>query len=360
MLTRTRLLALALTAFTVACSDDPTSPDDNVAGVDLNALFAPATQSEIAAISADWASRSVGAVDVQVETDTVIAVDSVDIRVRIVSHVVDGFRHVGAVLAADGATGPSPVMVYTHGGDQGVRVEDVLFLFPAVGDDASQFVWVIPSFRAEQLEFAGEMYTSQGTPSPWDGDVDDALALVDVALSIEPAADAARIGVLGFSRGAGVGLLMGVRDSRIDRIVEFFGPTDFFDDWVRGLAADALRGQPSDLPGLEYLDQEFLQPLARGEKTIAEVRLELVRRSSVLYVEDLPAVQLHHGTADDIVLVSQGESLISAMAAIGRGEPDFEGYLYDGGTHNPLTLVGSVGRTADFLLALLATPLVLQ
>ena len=323
-------------------------------------LFAEPTQSEIDAVAAEWTSRSPGVDGVTVEVDTVIVVDTVDVRVRIVTHVVDGFRHVGAVLSADGTTGPSPVMVYTHGGDNGVRVEDVLFLFPVVGDEATEFVWVIPSYRSESLEFDGQTFTSQGSPSPWDRDVDDALSLVEVALSIEPAADVARIGVLGFSRGSGVGLLMAARDSRIDRVVEFFGPTDFFDDWVRGIARNALLGQPSDLPGFEYLDQTFLQPLARGEKTMGEVRLELVRRSSVLYVEDLPMVQLHHGTADDIVPVSQGESLIAAMAAIGRGEPDFEGYLYDGGTHNPLTLAGSVTRTADFLRGLLSTPLAQQ
>jgi acetyl esterase/lipase len=359
MRANSRFLVLALAAVVTACSDDPSGPDDSTAGgVDLDVLFAAPTASEIATVEAQWAARTPAATDVQVELDSVIVVDSVDVRVRVVSHLVDGFRHVGAVIAADSLAGSAPVVVYTHGGDSGVRIEDVLFLFPVVGDEATDFVWVIPSFRSEGLEFAGETYTSQGSPSPWDRDVDDALSLLEVALDIEPAADADAIGLLGFSRGAGVALLMGARDPRIDRIVEFFGPTDFFDSWSRGLAADALRGQPADLPGLAYLDQSFLQPLARGEKTIAEVRLELVRRSSVLWAADLPTLQLHHGTADDIVDVSQGQSMISAMAAIGRGEPEFQGFLYDGGTHNPLTLAGSVTRTADFLRALLPTPLV--
>jgi hypothetical protein len=77
----------------------------------------------------------------------------------------------------------------------------------------------------------------------------------------------------------------------------------------------------------------------------------------VLYAQDLPDNQLHHGTADAVVDVSQARSLIDAMAAIGRAKPGFQSYLYEGGSHNPLTLLGSFGRTTDFLLGLLPTPL---
>ena len=41
-------------------------------------------------------------------------------------------------------------------------------------------------------------------------------------------------GVLGLSRGAGMALLAGVRDERIERIAAFSGPTDLFDPWVAG------------------------------------------------------------------------------------------------------------------------------
>jgi pimeloyl-ACP methyl ester carboxylesterase len=357
MMQRFKRLALPLLVVVLGCSDDGTGPEDNVVGgVDLDVLFATPTQGEIDAVLADWATRAPVAEAPVVVRDTVLPVEGIDVRVRVVSHVVDGFRHVGAVIAADGAVGPAPVIIYTHGGDGGVRVEDVLVQFPFVGPDASRFVWVVPSFRSESLRFGADTFTSQGSPSPWDRDVDDALALLEVALSIEPAADADNVALLGFSRGAGVGLLMGARSPRIDRIVAFFGPTDFFDVFVRDVAAEALRGSPRDLPGLSYLDEAFLQPLSRGEKTIAEVRLELVRRSVVLFAEELPWVQLHHGTADDVVEVSQAQSLIDAMAAIGRGEPEFQGYLYDGGTHNPLTLVGGIGRASDFLLGILPAP----
>jgi len=359
MMTRSKISVLWLLVGVVACSDDATGPTDStVGGVDLDVLFAPPTQAEIDAVAADWTTRSVAAVDVGVERDSVVMADTVRVRVRVVTHVVDGFRHVGAVLSADGAAGPSPVIVYAHGGDSGVRVEDVLLQFSLAGDDARRFVWVVPSFRSESLHFAGETYTSQGSESPWDRDVDDALALLDVALEVEPSADAGSVGVLGFSRGAGVGLLMAVRDPRIDRVVDFFGPTDFFGQYSRDIVAEALRGEVRDLPGLDYLNQSWITPLSRGDTSMEEARLELVRRSAVLYAQDLPDVQLHHGTADAVVDVSQARSLIDAMAAIGRAEPGFQSYLYEGGSHNPLTLLGSLGRTTDFLVALLPTPFV--
>lgn len=352
------VLAVTLALALGACSDEPMGPGDGIiAGVDVAALFEAPTQAEIDEVAAQWDARTITVTGVTVERDTVVTSSGLDVRVRIVTHEVDGLRHVGAVLTADGITGPAPIIVYAHGGDEGASVQDVLFQFPLVGADAARFVWVVPSFRSEALRFAGQTWTSQGNPSPWDRDVDDALSLLDVAVSIEPAADIDNVEVFGFSRGAGVGLLMGIRDPRVDRIVEFFGPTDFFGSFARSVVEDALRGELGDLPGLDYLDQTFLQPLSRGDKTREEVRLELVRRSAVLFADRLPDLQVHHGTADDVVDVSQAQALIDAMVALGRGEPGFQWYLYDGGTHNPLTLAGSIGRAVSFLLEILPAPL---
>ncbi|MGB1778435.1 MAG: hypothetical protein ACPHQP_02665, partial [Longimicrobiales bacterium] len=61
----------------------------------------------------------------------------------------------------------------------------------------------------------------------------------------------------------------------------------------------------------------------------------------------------HHGTADAVVSVSQAESLISALEAEGRTNPDFQAFLYEDGTHNPLALIGALERTREFLTALL-------
>lgn len=341
-----RLVGIAL--LVAACSD--TSGPELKEGVDLDRLFAPATANEIAGVLGEWASRATEVTGFRVESTAPFSVGGTPGRLSIVSHVVDGNRHFGAVAVRDGAAaGSLPVLVYLHGGDAGVSTDELLVLFLALGAGAADYVWVVPSFRAEELRSGFGSYRSEGEPSPWDRDVDDALALISAALAHEPAADPESIALLGFSRGAGVALLMGARDPRIDAAVCFFGPTDFFDSWVREIVEDALRDQLRDLPGLTWFNETYLQPLRRGTLSVDVVRMELVRRSAVLFASSLPAVQVHHGTADDVVSVSQAQRLDQVMRALGRTAPSYQLYLYPGGGHNPLTLPGSVERTAAFL-----------
>jgi dipeptidyl aminopeptidase/acylaminoacyl peptidase len=346
------LLALAFTA----CGD--ISGPELVAGVNLDELFAQPSESEINATLGDWASRDVSAQNVDTAANVVDTVGlSTQVTVRVVSHTVDGERHFGAIVVPVGATaGSLPLLLIGHPGDSGIDLDQSLTLLAfGLSSALSDYVLVIPSFRSEALVFKGVRYTSEGMASPWDGDVDDALALLNVAIATTPEADTIRIGALGISRGATVGLLAAIRDPRIAAVVEFSGPTDFFGPFVRGLVKDALLGSPSDLPGVASLDAQFIQPLARGVFTIAAVRSQLVRRSPVYFVQYLPAVQLHHGTADSLVPVSEAQRLIAVMQAAGRVPPTFESYLYEGGGHDPTTLPGSLDRAAAFLQEQLAT-----
>ncbi|TVP45359.1 MAG: alpha/beta fold hydrolase [Gemmatimonadales bacterium] len=340
---------LGLLLVVAACSE-ATAPEER--RVDLDRLFAPATESEVAAVRAEWAARTSLASGVRQESSGLLSVAGAAGRFQVVSHLVDGHRHYGAIVTPVGAEPRSlPVLVFAHGGDDGVSAAELTLYFLALGDAAASFVWVVPSFRSEPLRWGLETFTSEGEPSPWNRDVDDALSLLSVAFEEEPAADPDRVAVLGLSRGGGVGLLMGARDPRVKAVVSFFGPTDFFDPWMQGIVGDALQGRPRDLPGLDWLDRSYLQPLSRGELSVDAVRREFVRRSAVLFAPSLPAVQIHHGTADPIVAFSQAERLDAVMRSLGRGEPEYEFFAYPGGGHIPLTLPGSIGRTATFLLA---------
>ena len=355
--TRLLLVVLVSALFASACDDSSGPGDRIVEGVDLDELFAEPTLAEAQAILDAWGERDVSAKTVETVITRAETVGTTPASLRVISHVVDEGKHFGAILVPDGAGAASlPVLIYSHGGDGGVDVDDLLPLIPfLLGGLESEFVFVAPSFRAEPLVYEGITYLSEGAPSPWDRDVDDALALLSVALSgLVPEADASRVGVIGFSRGANVAMLMAERDTRIDLVVEFFGPTDFFGPFVQDVVEEALRGQPRDLPGLDYLNTQFIQPLKRGELTIADVRPELVRRSPVLYAGRLPPLQVHHGTDDSVVPVGEAERLIEVMLGLGRGEPDFEYFIYAGGTHNPLTLSGSLERTRTFVSRLLS------
>lgn len=353
-----RLLVPPLLACVLAACGDAAGPEGGriVEGVNFTELFAPPTPAEISAMLGEWAGRDVSARDVQVARTSPVSVGGASATVRVVSHRVAGVQHFGAIMVPAGAQPRSlPVLIVTHGGDDGVNIDEVLALLPfGFGSIQDKFVLVVPSFRSEPLVFEGTRFVSEGAPSPWDRDVDDALALLSVALQTTPEADPERIAVLGFSRGAAVGMLMAERDPRIDVVIEFFGPTDFFGPFVQDVVADALRGVLRDLPGLDHLNTQFIQPLKRGELTIDDVRPELLRRSAVHFAARLPELQVHHGTADAIVPVGEAERLIAVMQDLGRGQPDFEFFLYPGGAHDLFTLPGSIERTVAFLSRLLS------
>jgi dipeptidyl aminopeptidase/acylaminoacyl peptidase len=336
------------------CGDSPVPPAE--VSVDLDRLFAAPTAAEIAVVEADWASRLPAASEVQVELTQPFALGSAAMRLDVVSHVVDGVRHYGAVLSPEQPpAGPLPLVLYLHGGDGGVAVEEVVLVAGSTGLDPDGIVWVIPSFRSEPLRLGSRSWNSGGTPSPWDRDVDDTLALLDVAAGLVPAANRECIGSVGFSRGGGVGLLLSARDPRVRATVEFFGPTDFFGPFMRETAEEALVGRLRPLPGLVYLNEAWLQRLRRGAVSYEETRLALLRRSPAWFAGRLGPVQVHHGTADDVVPVSQAHALISAMQAIGRGAPSFQPYLYPGVGHNPFFMAGAPERMARFFGEFMAT-----
>ena len=350
--TVTRFTATLLALGIVSGCSDSTGPDNPLpGGVDLNLVFAPPTATEINTVLADWAGRQPSAQGVQELTQAVLPYGSQGLGVRIVSHRIGTVTHVGAIFTPVGAApGSLPVLIYSHGGDNGENLDLTLLLLPLVlGGDVDNFVFVVPSFRSESLRFSGLEYRSDGDPSPWDWDVDDALSLLEVAVTTTPEANPDRIGVLGFSRGADVGLLLAIRDPRIDVVVEFFGPTDFFGPFVREVVEDALDGTVRDLPGVDFLNEAFIQPLKTGEMSVAEVRMEMLRRSPVYFADRLPDLQVHHGTNDTVVPVGEGERLTEVMLGLGRGAPEFESYIYQGGTHDPTSLDGSLPRTRTFL-----------
>lgn len=359
---RRRLAVMAYAFCLLAGAGCDTVDDDGdegrvVGGVDLAVLFAPPTEAELAAVRADWAERDVSVQGHRVERTDTVLVGSHPMVQQVVSHLVGSVRHYGAVLTPVGRAGDRlPVLVYAHGGDSGVELEEPVFLFQVMVPALDAFVYVIPSYRAEPLILSDERrYRSEGQPSPWDRDVDDLLALLNTTLATNPAADPARIAVLGLSRGGGVGLLAAVRDPRIDLVVEYFGPTDFFGPYIEKLAVEALEGRPRDLAGVNEVNALTALPLQQGRVTMAQARLELVRRSPAYFAAALPQVQVHHGTADALVEVSQSDTLAARMAAAGRTAPAFEYFRYPGGEHNPGTLFGSLQRTADVFAAFLST-----
>ncbi len=341
-----RLLAPLLLLFVFAACDS--SGENESPRVDLDAVFAAPTQTEKATILADWSARTPVASSHEVVRSQEITLAGRTYAAKTYRYVLDGLTLYGLVLVPGGADASMPVIVYGHGGDGGVSLAEVTLISGSLlgGNPA---VIIAPTFRDEPLDLgAGGILQSDGPASPWDRDVDDALALLNVVLDSEPVADPNRIGAMGLSRGAGVALLMGVRDSRITRVLDFFGPTDFFGPYVRDIAAAALEGDGRDLPGFDVLNARFIQPLGRGELSVEQMRLELLRRSPAAFADRLPAVQAHHGTADRTVLIGQTERLEAAM----QGRADAEFFYWPNGDHGFVTIGLGASNALAFLGAL--------
>ena len=310
----------------------------------LGALFAPPTPAEIATVEAQWAARDTRPRDARVDSDRLYGDGS---RVLVVSHRIGaaGERHVGAVRVPAGTAGRRlPVLVVGHGGDKGTstrQFERGVFL--------RDWVQVVPSFRGERLRTGPLGLTggprSGGSPSPWDRDVDDAMALLGATLALVPEADPARVAAVGRSRGAGVVLLMAARDARVRGVASVFGPTDFFLPQVQTLARRALRA-PVRLPGAGVLADSVLFALRDGQITLAQARLDLVRRSPVYVAQRLPPVQLHHGTLDTKVPLAHSQRLADALRAAGSAP---ELFVYARGGHSRRSLGGSHARIEAFL-----------
>ena len=317
-------------------------------GADLDALFAPPTADEITQVKEEWDTRTPEVSGVRPELDSEVPVGLGSVRVRILSHTVGGLRHYGAVVTPVGAEpGSLPVILYAHDGDSGVEIEDTFLLNQILQLQGLSAALVIPSYRSEPLRLGDQVFLSEGPPSPVDRDVDDTISLLSVALEQAPELDEERVAIVGFGRGGGVGLLTAARDPRIDAVVEFFGLTDLFDEYAREIFEEALDGElrDLDLPGLDYLNEILVLPWKLGVLSDAEARLELVRRSGVYFVDRLPPVQLHHGTEDTVVAVSQAYRLIEAMEVAGKTDQDFEKHIYAGAGHDITALIGEGAHT---------------
>ena len=384
------VLALALPACDSGGTTDGPPPGNTVAnGVDFTRLFGPATPAEIAAIRADWAGRTNTATGIQVSAPATLPDGA---RVYAVSHELTAGpgasgRHYGFVRVPAGAVNV-PVIVVHHGGDSGVKLEADVFglsqLYPTL---FSQTVQVFPSYRAEPLVTStilapslGATQTSGGTASPWDYDVDDAMTLLSAVLArdeFSAATDEGRVGALGFSRGGNTALLHTARDPRVDAVTEYFGPTDFLNGTVQGLALVVLgvdsptRQGAIQLPGARFLFENVLQPLQgpggtyNGSANYDAARLAIIRRSASQFTAGLRNVQIHHHRRDGVVRFPFSVVLDAAVqAARPQGAYEFNAYGeaatsdadLNTSFHSPPAMPASLASTEQWLRRYVVAP----
>lgn len=322
---RTRRLPAFLAVFgltaplLVSCdgSSGPQSPEELL----LERLGEAATPAETSAVALDWADRPSLAVSPRVEADTFWSgslIPRADTsRLVVLSHLVDGFRHQGAILLPRRG-GPWPVLAFAHGGDEGIGPLQTDILLSGLGSLADSLVVLLPSFRAEPCSLGGA-FLSEGQASPWDRDVDDLLGFVRAAASSLPGAlDTTRLFAAGYSRGGGVALLAAERDPLFLAAASISGPTDLRGSWALGLARRILDGEAVARPGLDVLEQEVLRPALDGRLSVDSARLALIRRSPLPFAHRLLSVWLFWNDDDTTVAPTEGRLLAARLSALER------------------------------------------
>ena len=325
----------------------------------LEALFADPSENELAAIRNEWAARPIGANEWRIE-DTA---NQGDYRVDVVSHVVDGYRHYGAVRYPRNYDPNEryPVILKNHGGSNGHAIGSVRSIGNGVRDNCTERAFIVAAtYRGETLRAGqqglAEAYRAEGpeVDSPeWrdsimNGDATDVIHLLSGVLDNISGADADRVGMVGGSRGAGVGYIVAIRDARIRRAALSYGAANHMIQHIYTAAVEYERtrrlvGNPPTQTTLKV----SVAPWLAGEISFAEARRNLVMRAPYFFAEDMPEMLLHHGALDQVVRVEHSRQLAERMEALGRN--DFQYFEYPEGNHSGNSLEGSTERTINFL-----------
>lgn len=146
--------------------------------------------------------------------------DHVD--VQRISYASDGLRIQGFILIPRPLpAGRLPVVIYNHGGNPRIAIIDDVKLM--------SLTWLVRAGYAVVASQYRGCGGSEGSDELGGADVADVLNLIPLIESL-PYADAARIGMFGWSRGGMMTYLTLSKSTRIAAAVVGAGPTDFFEE----------------------------------------------------------------------------------------------------------------------------------
>jgi len=192
-------------------------------------------------------------------------------------------------------------MVVNHGGFEGLGADWNGGLCKTLAQ--AGFVVIESSYRGED--------GSEGAVEFCLGEVDDVLAMLDIALA-QTYADRARVSMIGLSHGGCIGLRALQRGAPVQAAVDVFGPTEAV-SLVQFWQARVAAGDPNSAAYRDLINHVVSAtggPPAAGSPAY-------VARSPVAFVPELDAwpgtLLMVHGTDDPLVPVSQSCLIGSRM-----------------------------------------------
>jgi hypothetical protein len=196
-------------------------------------LLQPPTAGELREVDASWERKSWTVADSRLVATTTVPVGSIQFVARLYTYTLNGSDRCGAVLVPPGAE-PRTRAALIDIGDIRWDYPDRdltrgLYLARILGDRASEFVVLVPCTRGTGLRIGEHRVEAGGDRrDAWEGAAEDAMSFLSVAMAATVEIDTARVGVYGYSRGGGVALIVGQRDTRVKAVLDFAGPTDWF------------------------------------------------------------------------------------------------------------------------------------
>lgn len=332
------LVPLVLTAsfaFAACDSSAPTAPppsptpvDDIVEGVDLDPLLAPPTAEERAEVSLDFAERGRDLVPVDTRTEATSRVEGGTLHILsfAIPDLAGAARFYGIARLPELPPGSAlrlPVLALAPADASAFGSDDFLTTgaYATLGES---FVQVLAIPPGGTFQTTRATYRSADLPaaflSVYDYEVDLARAALKAALAVHAdTVDPARIGYVGFGRGATVMLLMATRPGTpaypfAPLAVAALAPfTDYAAPSFRSVVRSILRDGSPRFPGSAALGERVLHPLRDRALPLPDAREVLLRIAPLYAADRLPSVFLRHGANDNVIDSDHTERLISLV-----------------------------------------------
>jgi len=231
-----------------------------------------------------------------------------------ITYKSEGLKISGLLARPKNISGKAPLMIFNHGGIHGIRMAHTewIKMFAKEG-----YVVLASTYRGED-DLTGK---SEGNVELAQGEVTDVLNLLKCGKTLDYVNDS-KIGMVGFSHGAGITMQAIEISNEITAAAEFYGLNDARTHYQRYFSESITGGEDDER--LDVFDQ--FQEMDEDKRTI-----ELEKRTPLLCVDKVkPPLLIIHGEADKNIPISEAHLLKAEMEKYGK---EYEMKTYPGAGH---------------------------